>query len=104
MREQHGVLGGVPTVTLSNPLRRLAQTPNFKASLGHFPPEDGEGVGFGVGLGLGVGVGQVLHALAAVKNRMLITRKRAKSLVPFESISQELTNKQAKLASSRGNR
>ncbi|MBA0652094.1 hypothetical protein Goklo_019375, partial [Gossypium klotzschianum] len=48
-REQHGITGGEPTVTLTK-LSTLAHTPNLRASLGHLPRADGVGVGVGLGL------------------------------------------------------
>jgi hypothetical protein len=86
IRLQHGSTGGFPSVTFNKPLSTLAQTPNFKASVGHLPPSfeggggHGFGVGFGFGFGFGLGPGQVLHALTTVKNRMLNRRNRASDL------------------------
>ncbi|PPD83537.1 hypothetical protein GOBAR_DD19532 [Gossypium barbadense] len=40
-REQHGITGGEPTVTLTK-LSTLAHTPNLRASLGHLPRADGK--------------------------------------------------------------
>lgn len=57
-RLQHGFTGGVPSVTFNKPLSTLAQTPNFKASLGHLVCELGDGLGVGFGFGL-IGPGQV---------------------------------------------
>ncbi|KAF9622465.1 hypothetical protein IFM89_031671 [Coptis chinensis] len=43
MREQQGLLAGVPITTTTNPPSKLAQTPSFRVSLGQ--PVGGEGVG-----------------------------------------------------------
>lgn len=85
IRLQHGLTGGVPSVTFNKPLSTLAQTPNFKASVGHLPSFEGGGghgfgVGFGFGFGFGLGPGQVLHALTTVKKRILNMRNRASDL------------------------
>ncbi|CAK9171124.1 unnamed protein product [Ilex paraguariensis] len=84
-RLQHGFFGGVPTTMLSNPRSKSAQTPNFRASLGHVPL-------FGFGFGLGLGVGQVPHALTKVKNRRLKARKRASDAVFLEPIPLKSKN------------
>ncbi|KAL3818211.1 hypothetical protein ACJIZ3_004116 [Penstemon smallii] len=34
--EQHGVFGGVPTTRCTKSFSKLAHTPNFKVSFGHF--------------------------------------------------------------------
>ncbi|CAA2996443.1 Hypothetical predicted protein [Olea europaea subsp. europaea] len=86
IREQHGVFGGVPMVTPSNPPRRLGHTPNFKASLGQVPLP-GLVLGFGFGLGFGW---QVSHALVRVKKRLFRTRKRTTDVLLLEAISQVL--------------
>ena len=83
---QHGSTGGWPRVTLSRPLSTLAQTPSFRASLGHLAVA---GLGLGVGLGVGFGLGegqpppqgvQLPHAEIVVKNRRLRAKKRAMEL------------------------
>lgn len=85
MRLQHGVLGGVPTTTPSNPLSKLAHTPSFRVSLGHVALEGvGLGVGFGFGFGFGFGEGQVSHELTRQKKRRLRERKRASEALVFE--------------------
>ncbi|KAF9594216.1 hypothetical protein IFM89_028873 [Coptis chinensis] len=56
MREQQGLLAGVPITTPTNLPSNLAQTPSFRVSLGQ--PVGGEGVGVG-GIGVGIGVGGV---------------------------------------------
>lgn len=99
MREQQGVTGGVPRVTLSKPLSTLAHTPSFRASLGHeaWPEGPGLGLGFGLGLGLGLGFGRLpglepgheLHALVTIaKKRRLSEKKRASEAEVLEAISQ----------------
>lgn len=91
MRVQHGATGGLPIVMLSNPCNTLAQTPSFRASVGHFPVGLGLGLGFGFGFGcgfgcgLGFGVGQPQPlALENVKKRMFTRRKRAIAEVLLE--------------------
>lgn len=74
-------------VTLSKPPSKSAHTPSLRASLGHLPEEDGEGVGFGLGFGLGLGEGQEPQALTREKKRMLSAKKRASDAVLFEPIS-----------------
>ena len=90
MREQHGVFGGVPITTPSRAPSKLAQTPNFKASLGQVAVVGlGLGVGFGFGFGLGLGgLGQVPHEETRAKKRMLTKRKRANEAELLEAISQ----------------
>ena len=91
-REQQGSTGGLPMVTLSNEPRTLAQMPSLRASLGHFPPEEGDGVGFGFGVGVGFGLGEGQpppHALTREKKRRLRTRKRASDDVLLDSISSQ---------------
>ena len=95
MREQQGVTGGVPRVTLSKPLSKLAHTPSFRASLGHEAWPEGPGLGLGLGLGLGfgplpgLGPRHVLHALVtSAKKRRLSERKRANEAEVLEAISQ----------------
>lgn len=78
-------------VTLSNEPSKSAQTPNFSASLGHFPLE-GLGVGFefrpGFVLDLGLGEGQPPpQAVARAKKRRLSARKRAIDVVLLGAIS-----------------
>ena len=89
-REQQGSTGGLPMVTLSNEPRTLAQMPSLRASLGHFPPEEGDGFGVGFGVGFGLGEGQPPpHALTREKKRRLRTRKRASDDVLLDSISSQ---------------
>ena len=95
MREQQGVTGGVPRVTLSKPLSKLAHTPSFRASLGHEAWPEGPGLGLGLGLGLGfgplpgLGPRHVLHALVtSAKKRRLSERKRENEAEVLEAISQ----------------
>ena len=101
MREQQGVTGGVPRVTLSKPLSKLAHTPSFRASLGHEAWPEGPGLGLGLGFGLGFGLGlgfgplpglgprHVLHALVtSAKKRRLSERKRENEAEVLEAISQ----------------
>ncbi|KAL6007881.1 hypothetical protein ACLOJK_033385 [Asimina triloba] len=93
IREQHGSVGGDPTTTFTNP-SKLAQTPSFKASLGHLPRE---GVGVGVGRGLG-GLGLQEHllqrhgllsvAVAKARKRRFRQMKRAADAEFFEAISK----------------
>ncbi|KAG6427735.1 hypothetical protein SASPL_111982 [Salvia splendens] len=82
MSVQHGVLGGVPTTRCTKAFSKLAQTPNFKVSLGHFPFDtlwpwpwwwDG---GFGAGVE-GEGGHGTLVELTNVKRRMFRTMKMA---------------------------
>ncbi|MBA0859297.1 hypothetical protein Goshw_005459 [Gossypium schwendimanii] len=87
-REQHGITGGEPTVTLTR-LSTLAHIPNLSASLGHLPPADGVGVGvlgFGFGLGLGVGEEQEPQALTREKKRMLSAKRRTMEADLLEAI------------------
>lgn len=91
---QHGSTGGWPRVTLSRPLSTLAQTPSFRASLGHLAVAGlGLGVGLGSGLGFGLGEGQpqLPQAEIVVKKRMLRIKKMAKALVVLESIVKFLS-------------
>ncbi|KAK1305328.1 hypothetical protein QJS10_CPB11g00386 [Acorus calamus] len=78
-REQHGNLGGFPMTTFTKP-RTSAQTPSLRASLGHLPLDDGDGVGVGLegvdGVD-GVGVGQVPHEVTKAKKRRFTATKRA---------------------------
>ncbi|CAN1333439.1 hypothetical protein LINPERPRIM_LOCUS36039 [Linum perenne] len=97
IRLQQGLTGGFPIEMLSRELSTLAQTPNLRASMGHFWDEGlGVGVGFEGGgghlllgfggggggghfLGLGGGGGQPgLVAETMVKKRRFRARKRAK--------------------------
>ncbi|KAL4354457.1 hypothetical protein GQ457_06G033140 [Hibiscus cannabinus] len=78
-REQHGCTGGEPTVALTK-FSTLAHTPNLRASLGHLPRADGEGVGFGLV------EGHELQALPREKKRMLSAKKRAMEADLFEAI------------------
>ncbi|KAI3468922.1 hypothetical protein Pfo_025585 [Paulownia fortunei] len=88
MSVQHGVLGGVPTTRRTKSFSKLAQTPNLRVSLGHFPfeglwpwpPPPPLGV-FGVG-GHGTEV-----ELTIVKKRMLKRSKRAVVVAALEAIS-----------------
>lgn len=66
-------LGNNPITTLLTNLSTSAQTPNLRASLGHFPADGG----YGVGVGLGLGPGQVSHELTSEKKRMFRAKKRA---------------------------
>ncbi|KAA3475847.1 transmembrane protein [Gossypium australe] len=87
-REQHGITGGEPTVTLTR-LSTLAHTPNLRASLGHLPRADGVGVGvlgFGFGLGLGVGEEQEPQAVTREKKRMLSAKRRTMEADLLEAI------------------
>lgn len=112
IRLQQGFLGAVPSSKLMRPLSTLAQTPSFRASIGHFPFDEAGllglsgvvGVGVGV-LGVGVGVGDLglgvgvlglgvghdphlhPHAVAREKNMIrLRERKRATASVPLDVI------------------
>lgn len=84
MREQHGVLGGEPMVTLSKEPSKSAQTPNLRASLGQVP----WGVGFGLGLGQEPQLRQEPQALTREKKRKLTARRSASDAERFEAISQ----------------
>lgn len=72
---------------------KLAHTPSFSASLGHFPLEEGVGLGLGLGLGFGLGVG-LLHgqglswAVTRTNKRRLRDRKRAVADELFGAISK----------------
>ncbi|KAA3475846.1 transmembrane protein [Gossypium australe] len=83
-REQHGITGGEPTVTLTK-LSTLAHTPNLRASLGHLPRADGVGVGVGLGLEPEEEQDPQL-ALTREKKRMLSAKRRAMEADLFESI------------------
>ncbi|KAK5782784.1 hypothetical protein PVK06_037289 [Gossypium arboreum] len=83
-REQHGITGGEPTVTLTK-LSTLAHTPNLRASLGHLPRADGVGVGVGLGLEPEEEQDPQL-ALTREKKRMLRAKRRAMEADLFESI------------------
>ena len=90
MREQHGVLGGVPTTAPISPPSKLAHTPNLRVSLGQVALA---GLGLGVGLGLFFdlgGLGQVPHAETMAKKRRLTKRKKATDAELLEAISQAL--------------
>ena len=92
---QHGVLGGVPRLTLISPLSTLAHTPSFSAFLGHLL--DGGGghgvlVGDGGGGGGGVGFGQPPHAATSVTRKALLatssrTRDNAAGKLATEAIA-----------------
>lgn len=97
MREQHGVVEGVPMVTPINPPSKSAHTPNFRVSLGQVALLGGllgvfGGGGHGtVGLGgggggFGLGVGQEPQALERVKNTRFRTKKRAIDVVFLQAI------------------
>lgn len=79
-RLQHGRVGGAPITTLFTKFSTLAHTPNFRASLGHFPVLLGLGKN-GFGLGMGFGPAQVPHELTRAQKRMLRERKRASEAV-----------------------
>ncbi|KAJ9549919.1 hypothetical protein OSB04_022462 [Centaurea solstitialis] len=81
MRVQHGLTGGEPTSSPTNPLRRLAHTPSFKVSLGQVAL-----LGFRFGFGFGVGLPQVPHPLTIAKKRRLSARKRPSEALLFETI------------------
>ncbi|MBA0703212.1 hypothetical protein Goari_000088 [Gossypium aridum] len=83
-REQHGITGGEPTVTLTK-LSTLAHIPNLRASLGHLPRADGVGVGVGLGLEPEEEQDPQL-ALTREKKRMLSAKRRAMEADLFESI------------------
>lgn len=69
-RLQQGISGGVPTTALTVPLRTLAHTPNFRASLG-------QPLGGVTGAGVDGGGGALwLHPLTREKKRRLSERKR----------------------------
>lgn len=79
IRLQHGVTGGEPTTTLTNP-RTFAQTPNFKVSIGqvlYFGTYGGGHDGL-IGFGGGFGLGQVPQLETNVKKIRLRERKRAR--------------------------
>lgn len=80
-RLQQGSVGGDPTTTFLTNLRASAQTPNLRASLGHFPTD-----GLGIGFGLGLGLGHVSQELTRLKKRMLMDKKRANTALFLEPI------------------
>ncbi|PON53857.1 hypothetical protein PanWU01x14_200190 [Parasponia andersonii] len=99
IRVQQGVTGGVPMVTLANPPSKSAHTPNFRASLGQLPEDEGLGVprpgveGPGVplpgfaGLGVRPEPEHEPQPLTRAKKRMFSKRNRASEAEIFEAIS-----------------
>lgn len=79
MREQHGVFGGVPMLTLSKEPSKSAHTPNLRASLGQVPLD--------VAFGFGLGEVQVPQALTKAKKRRLRARKSGSDVERLEAIS-----------------
>lgn len=86
MRVQQGVTGGCPTVMLTKPLSTLAQTPNFKASVGHLAFDERLRLGFGLGLGLGLGIGPLPYEVTSAKKTILRTMKITRDEEVFEPI------------------
>ncbi|WOG86259.1 hypothetical protein DCAR_0205460 [Daucus carota subsp. sativus] len=88
-RLQHGSVGGAPTTTPFISLRISAQTPNFKASLGHFPTKGRvlRASGAGAGAGSGSGLGLMSQELTREKKRMFMARRRATEALHWVAFS-----------------